>query len=131
MISDYTLLMLLIVIPVGVTMALIISKIVQTFLGSGNYHGQRNPQAMEHRIKELEQRVENLETIITSIDTDLLEGVMKIPPLNRSQNSQQQAQRLAETAHNKTDIPLDENFKMVLNKILMKVDSFLEDKKKS
>lgn len=126
--TDYTLLMLLIAIPVAVTMGLVISKIVQTFVGGGN--SRQNLQGMESKIQELQQRVENLETIITSIDPDLLEGMMKIQHLNHPKTAQRQTQRLADTASKPNDVPLDENFKMVLNKILMKIDSFLDDKKK-
>ncbi len=125
--TDYTLLMLLIAIPVAVTMALVISKIVQVFVGGGN---RQNLQVMENKIQELQQRVENLETIITSIDPDLLEGMMKIQHLNHPKTAQKQTQRLAGMASKQNDIPLDENIKIVLNKILMKIDSFLEDKKK-
>ncbi len=126
--TDYTLLMLLIAIPVAVTMALVISKIVQVFVGGvGN---RQDLQVMENKIQELQQRVENLETIITSIDPDLLEGMMKIQHLNHPKTAQKQTQRLAGMASKQNDIPLDENFKIVLNKILMKIDSFLEDKKK-
>ncbi|SFF20695.1 hypothetical protein [Thermoflexibacter ruber] len=127
--TDYTLLMLLIAIPVAVTMGLVISKIVQTFVGSGG-GSRQNLQGMESKIQELQQRVENLETIITSIDPDLLEGMMKIQHLNHPKTAQRQTQRLADTASKPNDVPLDENFKMVLNKILMKIDSFLDDKKK-
>jgi hypothetical protein len=127
--TDYTLLMLLIAIPVAITMGLVISKIVQTFAGSGGGNRQ-NLQIMESKIQELQQRVENLETIITSIDPDLLEGMMKIQHLNHPKTAQRQTQRLAGTASKQNDVPLDENFKMVLNKILMKIDSFLDDKKK-
>lgn len=128
--SDYTLLMLLIIIPVTVTMGLVVSKIVQAFVGGGSTMNNRNLQAMESKIQELQQRVENLETIVTSIDSDLLDGFMKMKTVNTPRNAQQQAQRLADSAGNKADIPLDENFKIILNKILMKVDSFLDDKKK-
>jgi peptidoglycan hydrolase CwlO-like protein len=126
--TDHTLLMLLIAIPVAVTMALVISKIVQVFVGDGGK--RQNLQVMENKIQELQQRVENLETIITSIDPDLLEGMMKIQHFNHPKTAQKQTQRLAGTASRQNDIPLDENFKIVLNKILMKIDSFLEDKKK-
>jgi predicted PurR-regulated permease PerM len=128
--SDYTILMLLLIIPVVVTMGLVISKIAQAFVGGGNTMNNRNLQAMEHKVQALQERIENLETIITSIDSDLLDGVMKMHAGNNQKNAQQQAQRLAESAGSKADIPLDENFKMILNKILLKVDSFLDDKKK-
>lgn len=128
--SDYTILMLLLIIPVIVTMGMVISKIAQAFIGGGSSANNRNLQAMENKVQQLQERIENLETIITSIDSDLLDGVMKMHAGNNSKNAQQQAQRLAESANNKTDIPLDENFKMILNKILLKVDSFLDDKKK-
>lgn len=128
--SDYTILMLLISVPLVITMGLVISKIVQAVLGGGNSMNNRNLQAMENKVQELQERIENLETIITSIDSDLLDGVMKMHAGNNPKNAQQQAQRLAESANNRTDIPLDENFKMILNKILLKVDSFLDDKKK-
>lgn len=128
--SDYTILMLLISIPLVITMGLVISKIVQAVLGGGITMNNRNLQAMENKVQELQERIENLETIITSIDSDLLDGVMKMHAGNHPKNAQQQAQRLAESANNKADIPLDENFKMILNKILLKVDSFLDDKKK-
>lgn len=128
--TDYTLLMLLIAMPVAVTMGLVISKIVQTFVGGGGDNSQPNLQIMENKIQELQQRVENLETIITSIDPDLLEGMMKIQHLNHPKTAQKQTQRLADTASKQNDMPLDENFKMVLNKILMKIDNFLDDKKK-
>jgi hypothetical protein len=111
-------------------MGLVISKIVQAILGGGNSMNNRNLQAMENKVQELQQRIENLETIITSIDADLIDGMMKIHTGNSQKNAQQQAQRLADSANNKTDLPLDENFKMILNKILLKVDSFLDDKKK-
>ena len=129
--SDYTLLMLLILIPIAITMGLVISKIVQAFMGngSGNSMNNRNLQMMENKVQELQQRVENLETIITSIDSDLLNGVIKMQTVNSPKNAQQQTQRLADSANSKADVPLDENFKMILNKILMKVDSFLDDKK--
>lgn len=127
--SDYTLLMLLIAVPIAVTMGLVISKIVQAFVGGGNSMNNRNLQATESKIQELQQRIENLETIITSIDSDLLDGFIKMKTVNAPKNAQQQAQRLADSANNKADVPLDENFKMILNKILMKVDSFLDDKK--
>ncbi len=126
--SDYTLLMLLIIIPVAVTMGLVISKIVQAFGGGRNVRNHES-YLMENKIQELQQRVENLETIITSIDSDLLEGVIKMQNVNNPKLNQQKAQRLSNSAENKSDIPLDENFKMILNKILMKVDNFLEDKK--
>jgi predicted PurR-regulated permease PerM len=128
--SDSTILMLLLIIPVVITMGLVISKIVQTFVGGGNPVNNRNLQAMETKVQELQERIENLETIITSIDSDLLNGVMKMHAGNNPKNAQQQAQHLAESANGKADIPLDENFKMILNKILLKVDSFLDDKKK-
>ncbi len=128
--SDYSILMLLIIIPIVVTMGLVISKIVQAFLGGGHSMNNRNLQAMENKVQELQQRIENLETIITSIDSDLLDGVIKMQTGSSHKNSQQQAQRLAESANNKNEVPLDENFKMILNKILLKVDSFLDEKKK-
>jgi len=129
--SDYTLLMLLILIPIAITMGLVISKIVQAFMGngSGNSLNNRNLQMMENKVQELQQRVENLETIITSIDSDLLNGMIKMQAVNSPKNAQQQTQHLADSANSKADVPLDENFKMILNKILMKVDSFLDDKK--
>lgn len=126
--SDDTLLLFLMVIPLAVTMGLIISRMAQSVLG-GRKVSPKEIYLMEGKLQELQQRVENLETIITSIDSDLLEGVMKMQNINNPKSNQQKAQRLANSAESKSDIPLDENFKMILNKILMKVDSFLDEKK--
>ena len=124
------LLEILILIPFMVVFALVVAKVVQS-LGLG-VPQQRNVklQEMELKVKELQQRVENLETIITSIDADLLDGMIKLQNANHPRIAQKKVEQFAANAQNKNEVPLDENFKMILNKILMKVDNFLEDKGK-
>lgn len=88
---------------------------------------------------ELEQRVQNLESIVTSMDIELIEGLLQIKALETSEFDQQKLERLAKAARpgssrgaNKVNVnaPLEENVRTVLNKLLLKVDGLLEEKKK-
>ncbi|GEM_PF-4863631 len=88
---------------------------------------------------ELEQRVQNLESIVTSMDIELIEGLLQIKALETSEFDQQKLERLAKAARpgssrgaSKVNVnaPLEENVRTVLNKLLLKVDGLLEEKKK-
>jgi cell division septum initiation protein DivIVA len=89
---------------------------------------------------ELEERVQNLESIVTSMDTELIEGLLQIKALETPEVSQQKVERMAQAARPRTtkgganqvhvNAPLEENVKTVLNKLLVKVDGLLEQKKK-
>jgi TolA-binding protein len=126
---NFGLLEILILIPFMVVFALVVAKVVQA-LGFAPQNRNVHLQEMEHKVRELQQRVENLETIITSIDADMLDGIIKLQNTNNPRLTQKKVEQFAQNAQNKSEVPLDENFKMVLNKILMKVDNFLEDKGK-
>lgn len=123
----FGLLEILILIPFIVVFALVIAKVTQS-LGFGVPQNNAKLHEMEYKVRELQQRVENLETIITSLDADMLDGILKLQNANNPKIAQKKIENFANTATNKNEVPLDENFKMVLNKILMKVDSFLDDK---
>jgi TolA-binding protein len=124
------LLTILILIPFIVVFALVIAKVTQSLGFGSSPQSNAKLQEMEHKVRELQQRVENLETIITSIDADLLDGMIKLQNANNPRLAQKKVEQFANTAQNKNETPLDENFKMILNKILIKVDSFLDDKSK-
>ncbi len=88
---------------------------------------------------ELEQRVQNLESIVTSMDIELIEGLLQIKALETSEFDQQKLERLAKAARPRSpqgaskvnvNAPLEENVRTVLNKLLLKVDGLLEQKKK-
>ena len=126
----FDLLTILLVIPFIVVFALVVAKVAQSLgLGSSTTN-QAKVQEMEHKVRELQQRVENLETIITNIDADLLDGMLRLQNTSNPRLTQKKVEQFASAAQNKNETPLDENFKMILNKILMKVDSFLDDKNK-
>jgi cell division septum initiation protein DivIVA len=87
---------------------------------------------------ELEQRVQNLESIVTSLDTELIEGLLQIKALETPELSQRKVERMAQAAQpsgqaQKVNInaPLEENVRTVLNKLLLKVDGLLEEKKRA
>jgi cell division septum initiation protein DivIVA len=87
---------------------------------------------------ELEQRVQNLESIVTSLDTELIEGLLQIKALETPELSQRKVERMAQAAQPSSqqaqkvnvNAPLEENVRTVLNKLLLKVDHLLEQKKK-
>jgi BMFP domain-containing protein YqiC len=82
--------------------------------------------------EELKQRIENLETIITGIDTDLLDGMIKINSLSEAQKNKKQISDWAAKINDKSSDSLEKNVQSVLNKFLKKIDSLLDepDKKK-
>jgi glutamyl-tRNA reductase len=88
--------------------------------------------------EEMKQRVENLETIVTGIDSELLEGFIKLQSINNPQANKQKVERMASNANpqRQQQLPpynqqsIDENLRSIVNKILLRVDSFLDENNK-
>lgn len=78
--------------------------------------------------KELRQRTENLEMIMGSLDTELLTDLAKIQQINPKNNPQEKVKRAAEGSKKQESV--EENAKSLLNKILKKLDNYIDDPKK-
>lgn len=78
--------------------------------------------------KELRQRTENLEMIMGSLDTELLTDLAKIQQINPKNNPQEKVKRAAEGSKKQESV--EENAKSLLNKILKKLDNYIDDQKK-
>ncbi len=80
---------------------------------------------------EMKQRLENLEVIVTNADPVLMENYMKLQNQNKQSqlNGQPQYQSYNSFSKREQEIPLEQNFKSVMNKMLLKVDTMLDEKK--
>ena len=143
-------------IPLSGILGFTVIKLVETLKGKSS---AREIQQLQNELLKLrsqnadyQNRLENLETILGSIDQDLLKGMMAVGSLGqgvdnqrkiqeisnqnrqnqyRQQQINQQTNHLNSTTPQPNQLPpLDENFKMILNKLLMKVDNLLDDNKK-
>jgi BMFP domain-containing protein YqiC len=80
--------------------------------------------------EELQQRIENLETIITGIDSELLDGMIKISSLSEAQKNQKVIGDMASRINDKSGDSIEKNIQSIMSKFLRKVDKMLEDPKK-
>lgn len=106
-------------------------KGLQIITGRGKYSlSNKDLLHLKAENEEMKQRLENLEVIVTNADPTLMENYIKL------QQQAKQAQLNQAQYHNTNyyqkrnpEVPLEENFKSVMNKMLLKVDSMLDDKK--
>jgi hypothetical protein len=108
-------------------------KGLQIITGRGKYSlSNKDILQLKAENETMRQRLENLEVIVTNADPVLLENYIK------SQNQHQQSQQNQPqywSSYNSfqrkaQETPLEENFKSVMNKMLLKVDTILDDKKR-
>ena len=112
-------------------------KGLQIITGRGKYSlSNKDILQLKAENEEMKQRLENLEVIVTNADPTLMENYIKV-----QQQAAKQAQLNQQAQYNSNynsynhyqkknpEIPIEENFKSVVNKMLLKVDSMLDDKK--
>jgi hypothetical protein len=108
-------------------------KGLQIITGKGKY-GLSNKDILQLKAEneKMKQRLENLEVIVTSADPLLMENYMKLQNQNKQAqlNQQPQYQSYNSFSRKAQEIPLEENFKAVMNKMLLKVDTMLDDKRR-
>lgn len=106
-------------------------KGLQIITGRGKYSlSNKDILQLKAENTEMKQRLENLEVIVTNADPTLMENYIKIQQQTKqAQLNQNQYNSSSYYQKRNPEIPLEENFKTVVNKMLLKVDSMLDDKK--
>ncbi len=108
-------------------------KGLQIITGRGKYSlSNKDILQLKGENEEMRQRLENLEVIVTNADPTLMENYVKLQNQHKqSQLNQRQYQSSYNNFQRKEqEVPLEENFKSVMNKMLLKVDTMLDDKKR-
>jgi hypothetical protein len=107
-------------------------KSLQIITGRGKYSlSNKELLKIKTENEEMRQRIENLEVIVTNADPTLMENYLKIQnQAKASQLNQPQYQSYHTFQKKGQEVPLEENFKAVMNKMLLKVDTMLDDKKR-
>ena len=104
-------------------------KGLQIITGRGKYSiSNKDLLQLKAENEEMKQRLENLEVIVTNADPTLMENYIKLQQQTK-QAQLNQSQYSNYTQKRNQEVPLEENFKSVMNKMLLKVDSMLDDKK--
>jgi BMFP domain-containing protein YqiC len=101
-------------------------KSLQILTGRGKY-SLSNKDLLQIRAEneELRQRLENLEIIVTNADPTLMENYLRTQQQDR-QTQIKQGQWHGTHYKKPQEVPLEENFKSVMNKMLQKVDTMLD-----
>ncbi|MCU0451787.1 MAG: hypothetical protein MUC97_18390 [Bernardetiaceae bacterium] len=136
---------LVFMVPITGILSIAVVKIVRILSGNELPMSKKDLKKLIEEAKnvreynaELEHRVQNLETIVTSLDTELLEGMINLQTLKTPEQNQQNLQRLAQaikpelsqnTSQLSPNAPLEDNAKAILNKLLLKIDGLMEQKK--
>jgi thiamine pyrophosphate-dependent acetolactate synthase large subunit-like protein len=106
-------------------------KGLQIITGRGKYSiSNKDILHLKAENEEMKQRLENLEVIVTNADPTLMENYVRLQQqAKQAQLNQNQYNSYGYSQKRNQEIPLEENFKSVMNKMLSKVDSMLDDKK--
>jgi len=118
--------------PIVAILSYTFIKGLQIITGRGKYSiSNKDILLIKAENEEMKQRIENLEVIVTNADPVLMENYVKLQNQNKqSQLNQPQYQSQTNFSRKGQEVPLEENFKAVMNKMLLKVDTMLEDKKR-
>jgi cell division septum initiation protein DivIVA len=103
-------------------------KITELLVGKGKNNAEM--QQLNAHNEDLRQRIENLETIITGIDSELLDGMIKINSMSEAQKNKKVIGDMAQKINDKSADSIEKNMQSVLNKVLKKIDNLLDDGKK-
>jgi phosphate uptake regulator len=128
-----------------------IVKVTELIFGKKGLNKEEHNQLLEqvqrllHENEQLKQRMENMETIVASLDTDLLESFVKLQAAQYPNLSEQKIRNLAsqikgeaenskssasETAKNAVNNQvIEENVRSIVNKLLLRLDKMLDAKK--
>jgi len=118
--------------PIVAILSYTFIKGLQIITGRGKYSiSNKDILLIKAENEEMKQRIENLEVIVTNADPVLMENYVKLQNQNKqSQLNQPQYQSQTNFSRKGQEVPLEENFKAVMNKMLLKVDTMLDDKKR-
>jgi BMFP domain-containing protein YqiC len=108
-------------------------KSLQIITGRGKYSlSNKDLLQIKAENEELRNRIENLEVIVTNADPTLMESYLKQQQQNKQAQLNQGQNQWNTTNYGRKpqEIPLEENFRTVMNKMLQKVDTMLDDKKR-
>lgn len=133
---------LLFSIPILGILGWTLVTIVRTIFGVTGTLSKKEIKQLVDEIRQLrqqnvdsQQRIENLETIVTSIDSELLEGFLKLQSINNPNIAKQKIERMVGNTSQGQLPPasqsIDDNLKSIVNKILARVDGFLDENKKN
>jgi hypothetical protein len=101
-------------------------KSLQILTGRGKYSlSNKDLLQIKAENEELRQRLENLEVIVTNADPTLMENYLRVQQQNK-QAQINQGQWNGTHFKKPQEVPLEENFKSVMNKMLQKVDTMLD-----
>lgn len=118
--------------PIVAILSYTFIKGLQIITGRGKYSlSNKDILQLKSENEQMKQRIENLEVIVTNADPMLMENYAKLQnQAKQAQFSSPQYQSQSNFARKAQEIPLEENFKAVMNKMLLKVDTMLDDKRR-
>ncbi|TAH20947.1 MAG: hypothetical protein EAZ08_04350 [Cytophagales bacterium] len=118
--------------PIVAILSYTFIKGLQIITGRGKYSlSNKDILQIKNENEQMKQRIENLEVIVTNADPVLMENYVKLQNQNKQSHlNQPQYQSQSSFSRKGQEIPLEENFKAVMNKMLLKVDTMLDDKRR-